>query len=113
MKILVVGGAGYIGSHAVKQLLEAGHSVVVVDSLETGFEASIPEGVKFYHVDIRDKSALKVVFEAEQVEGVMHFAANSLVGESMVKPLKYYANNVTGAQVLLETMVECGVQYTV
>ena len=113
MKILVVGGAGYIGSHAVKQLLEAGHEVVVIDSLETGFEASIPQGVTFYHTDIRNKEALTEVFAKEKVEGVMHFAANSLVGESMVKPLKYYANNVTGAQVLLETMVEHGVKYIV
>lgn len=113
MKILVVGGAGYIGSHAVKQLLEVGHEVVIIDSLETGFEASIPQGVTFYHTDIRNKQNLDQIFATEHFDGVMHFAANSLVGESMTKPLKYYGNNVTGAQVLLETMVEHGVRYIV
>lgn len=113
MKILVVGGAGYIGSHAVKQLLEVGHEVVIIDSLETGFEASIPQGVTFYHTDIRNKQNLNQIFATEHFDGVMHFAANSLVGESMTKPLKYYGNNVTGAQVLLETMVEHGVRYIV
>ncbi|MGL4363103.1 MAG: UDP-glucose 4-epimerase GalE [Cellulosilyticaceae bacterium] len=110
MKILVVGGAGYVGSHAVKQLCEAGHDVVVVDSLETGYAKSVPENIPFYHVDIRNQEQLEKVFEVEKVDGVMHFAANSLVGESMEKPLKYYGNNVTGAQVLLDVMVTYGVK---
>ncbi len=113
MKILVVGGAGYIGSHAVKQLMEKNIDVVVIDSLETGHKESIQKSVPFYHLDIRNKEALKEVFEKEQFDGVMHFAANSLVGESMVKPLKYYNNNVHGAQTLLEVMVETGVKYIV
>ena len=113
MKIIVVGGAGYIGSHAVKQLLENGDQVVVIDSLETGHRASVPAEVPFYQVDIRNKEALKAVFEKEQVDGVIHFAANSLVGESMTKPLKYYNNNVCGTETLLEVLVETGVKYIV
>lgn len=113
MKILVVGGAGYIGSHAVKQLLEKNIEVVVTDSLETGHQESIPNQAVFYHVDIRNKEKLKEVFIKESFDGVIHFAANSLVGESMTNPLKYYNNNVHGAQVLLEVMVETGVKYIV
>lgn len=113
MKILIVGGAGYIGSHAVKQLLGQDIEVVVIDSLETGHKESVPARVPFYHLDIRDKEALKSVFEKENFDGVIHFAANSLVGESMTKPLKYYNNNVHGTQVLLEVMVETGVKYIV
>ena len=113
MEIMVVGGAGYSGSHAVKQLLENNIEVVVIDSLETGHIESIPEGVPFYHVDIRNKGALTAIFEKEKVDGVIHFAANSLVGESMTKPLKYYNNNVTGTETLLEVLVETGVKYIV
>ncbi|OON95884.1 MAG: UDP-glucose 4-epimerase GalE [Epulopiscium sp. Nele67-Bin005] len=110
MKILVVGGAGYIGSHAVRQLLKENYEVVVVDSLETGFREAVDPSVTFYEVDIRDKEKLSAVFEQEKLDGVMHFAANSLVGESMTNPLKYYSNNVTGAEILLGTMVEYGVK---
>ena len=113
MKILVVGGAGYIGSHAVKQLIENGDEVIVVDSLETGHLESVPKNVTFYHVDIRNKEALKAVFEKEKVDGVIHFAANSLVGESMTHPLKYYNNNVGGTETLLEVLVETGVKHIV
>ena len=113
MKIVVVGGAGYIGSHAVKQLLEAKAEVVVIDSLQTGHRESVPHHVPFYQVDIRDKAPLKEVFEKEKPDGVIHFAANSLVGESMTKPLKYYNNNVCGTETLLEVLVETGVKYIV
>ncbi|WP_054739928.1 UDP-glucose 4-epimerase GalE [Cellulosilyticum ruminicola] len=113
MKILVVGGAGYIGSHAVKQLLEKRIEVVVIDNLATGHIESIPENVPFYQVDIRYKDELKAVFEKEKVDGVIHFAANSLVGESMTNPLKYYNNNVCGTQTLLEVLVEAHVKYIV
>ena len=113
MRILVVGGAGYIGSHAVKQLLESQFEVVVIDSLETGYQNAVPAGVPFYHVDIKDKASLKQVFDKEHFDGVIHFAANSLVGESMTNPLKYYNNNVHGTQVLLEVLVEYGIQYIV
>ena len=110
MKIIVVGGAGYIGSHAVKQLLENGDEVAVIDSLQTGHIESVPSHIPFYNVDIRQKEALKAVFEKEKPDGVIHFAANSLVGESMTKPLKYYNNNVIGAETLLEVLVETGVK---
>ncbi|MEG0013761.1 MAG: UDP-glucose 4-epimerase GalE [Cellulosilyticaceae bacterium] len=113
MKILVVGGAGYIGSHAVKQLLENNFEVVVIDSLETGYKEAVPTEVPFYLVDIKNKEALLEVFTKEKFDGVIHFAANSLVGESMVNPLKYYHNNVHGTQILLEVMVECGVHHIV
>lgn len=109
MKVLVLGGAGYIGSHTVYELIENGHNVVIVDNLETGhLEAVHPKAV-FYKGDVRDRSFMNQVFQDEKVDAVIHFAANSLVGESMVKPLKYYDNNVCGAKVLLEAMVANGV----
>lgn len=110
MSILVLGGAGYIGSHAVYQLIDKGIDVVVVDNLQTGHERAIHPKAKFYKGDIRDRTFLKNVFQQEDIKGVIHFAANSLVGESMQQPLKYYDNNVYGTQILLETMVEAGVQ---
>lgn len=104
--ILVCGGAGYIGSHAVKKLVDEGLSVVVVDNLQTGHEDAITEGAKFYKGDLRDKSFLRDVFTQENIDAVMHFAADSLVGVSMEKPLQYYNNNVYGALCLLEVMDE-------
>ncbi|PRT33499.1 UDP-glucose 4-epimerase GalE [Bacillus wiedmannii] len=104
--ILICGGAGYIGSHAVKKLVDEGLSVVVVDNLQTGHEDAITEGAKFYNGDLRDKAFLRDVFKQESIEVVMHFAADSLVGVSMEKPLQYYNNNVYGALCLLEVMDE-------
>ncbi|MBF2595573.1 NAD-dependent epimerase/dehydratase family protein, partial [Listeria welshimeri] len=88
MSIIVLGGAGYIGSHAVAELVNRGYNVVVVDNLKTGHKEAIHEKAKFYQGDIRDKDFLSSVFERETVDGVMHFAASSLVGESMEEPLK-------------------------
>lgn len=110
MAILVVGGAGYIGSHAVDQLVEKGYDVVVVDNLQTGHQEAIANQARFYQGDIRDKSFLMNVFKNERIEGVLHFAANSLVGESMEMPLLYFNNNVYGTQVLLEVMEEYDVK---
>lgn len=110
MTVLVLGGAGYIGSHAVDQLVERGYQVAVVDNLQTGHQESIPENVHFYQGDIRDKAFLSQVFEKETIEGVMHFAANSQVGESMKEPLLYFNNNVQGTQVTLEVMQQYGVK---
>lgn len=110
MSILVLGGAGYIGSHAVDQLIEKGYAVAVVDNLQTGHEKAVHEKATFYQGDIRDKAFLESVFEKENVEGVVHFAANSLVGESMEIPLTYLNNNVYGTQIVLEVMEKFGVK---
>ena len=109
MSILILGGAGYIGSHTALALVNAGRDVVVADNLETGFRAAVPEKARFYKGDIRDRAFCDALFEREQIDGVIHFAANSQVGESMTNPLKYYANNMGGTRVLLESMVAHGV----
>ncbi len=105
MSILVLGGAGYIGSHTVRALIEAGEEVVVADNLLTGFRAAVHPKAKFYKVDIRDRSAMDALFEQETIDGVIHFAASSQVGESMRDPLKYYDNNLWGTTSLLESMI--------
>ena len=110
MSVLVLGGAGYIGSHTVYKLIEEGENIVIVDNLQTGFKKLIHPDAKFYEGDIRDKRFLNNVFEKENIEGVIHFAANSLVGESMTKPLDYYDNNVYGMICLLEVMKEHNVK---
>ena len=109
MAILVCGGAGYIGSHAVHALVEKGEDVVIVDNLQTGHRGALNPAAKFYEGDIRDASVLDKIFTENKIEAVIHFAANSLVGESMEKPLLYFNNNVYGMQVLLEGMVRHGV----
>ncbi|MCI8408411.1 MAG: UDP-glucose 4-epimerase GalE [Lachnospiraceae bacterium] len=109
MKILVLGGAGYIGSHTVKELIKSGSQVVIVDNLETGYKEAVHPDAQFYEGDIRDRSFMDNVFEKEKIDGVIHFAANSLVGESMSEPLKYYDNNLYGTKVLLDSMVANGV----
>jgi UDP-glucose 4-epimerase len=109
MSILVLGGAGYIGSHTVYELIAAGREVVVADNLETGFRAAVHPQAKFYKADIRDRAAMDRIFSTEHIEGVIHFAANSQVGESMTAPLKYYDNNLSGTTVLLQSMVAHGV----
>ena len=109
MAILVLGGAGYIGSHTVYELIDAGREVVVADNLQTGFRAAVHPKAKFYQLDIRDRGALDTLFQAENIEGVIHFAASSQVGESMSDPLKYYDNNLYGTMVLLQSMVAHGV----
>lgn len=109
MSILVLGGAGYIGSHTVYELIDGGMDVVIVDNLETGYPEAVHKEAKFYKGDIRSRSFIDSVFEQENIEAVIHFAANSLVGESMVNPLKYYDNNLCGTKVLLESMVAHGI----
>ena len=106
MSILVTGGAGYIGSHTVYKLIEEGRDVVIIDNLETGYIEAVHPKAKFYKGDIRDKDFLNSVFSKEHIEAVIHFAANSLVGESMKNPLKYYDNNLYGTKVLLSSMIE-------
>lgn len=109
MSILVLGGAGYIGSHTVYELIDRGEDVIVVDNLQTGFKAAVHPKARFYEGDIRDKAFLDDLFTKEKIDGVIHFAANSQVGESMKVPLKYYDNNLYGTMVLLESMVEHGI----
>lgn len=104
MAVLICGGAGYVGSHNVRAFAQKGEEVIVVDSLETGHRAAVPEGIKFYQADIRDGEALDKIFEENKIESVVHFCAYSLVGESMEKPLKYFDNNVGGMISLLEAM---------
>ncbi|SKA05073.1 UDP-glucose 4-epimerase [Pilibacter termitis] len=114
MTVLVLGGAGYIGSHAVDKLIEGGYDVAVIDNLVTGHRQSLHAAARFYEGDIRDKAFMRKVFtEEKNLEGVMHFAAASLVGESMEVPLKYFNNNVYGAQVTLEVMQEFNVKHIV
>ncbi len=109
MKILVLGGAGYIGSHTVYELIDSGTEVVVVDNLLTGFREAVHPKAKFYEGDIRDRAFMDSVFEKEEIDGVIHFAASSQVGESMTNPLKYYNNNLCGTEILLESMVAHGI----
>lgn len=113
MSILVLGGAGYIGSHTVYRLIESGKKVVIVDNLQTGFKKLIHPEATFYHGDLRDKKFLNTVFDQENIEGIIHFAANSLVGVSMKEPLEYYNNNVYGMIILLEVMKKHGVKHIV
>lgn len=110
MNVLVTGGAGYIGSHATKILLERGHNVTVVDSLVTGYKQAVDQRAHFYQLNIKDKESVIDVLKTEKIEVVIHFAAFSLVGESMEAPLKYYENNVYGTMVLLEAMIEANVK---
>ena len=104
MSILVTGGAGYIGSHTVRYLQEKGEDVIVVDNLQTGRRDSV-NVEKFYKIDLRD-SDLDKVFKENNIEGVIHFAANSLVGVSVKEPLDYFDNNVYGTMCLLKAMME-------
>ncbi|MGA9227186.1 MAG: GDP-mannose 4,6-dehydratase, partial [Mesobacillus sp.] len=113
MNILIPGGAGYIGSHAVRQLLEEGYEVTVIDNLQTGHLKSLHPDAMFFSGDLRNRDFLRRVFSEVEVDGVLHFAANSLVGESMEQPLVYFDNNVYGTQVLLEIMEEYKVKHIV
>ena len=113
MAILVAGGAGYIGSHMVKDLIEHGYDVVVADNLSTGHKKAINPKAKFYYGDIRDRAFLDRIFVNEEIEAVVHFAAFSIVPESMSEPLKYFDNNTSGMVTLLEAMRDFGVKYIV
>lgn len=107
MATLVLGGAGYIGSHTVDRLIEKGEKTIVVDSLVTGHRQAVNKDAKFYQGDIADKDFMRQVFkENSDIDAVIHFAAYSLVAESMKKPLKYFDNNTAGMIKLLEVMNE-------
>lgn len=117
MKILVTGGMGYIGSHTVVELQNAGHEVVVVDNLSNAV-SSVQERVQritgknfvFEEADIRDRAAMERIFGAHKVDAVIHFAGLKAVGESVAQPLRYYDNNVNGSVILFETMAKFGVK---
>lgn len=110
MNVLVVGGAGYIGSHCVRQLATAGHRPVVLDNLVYGHRAAVAADVPFQTGDLGDEAAVVRLLQAERIEVVMHFAAYCYVGESVTDPLKYYFNNVVGTLHLLRGMMAAGVR---
>jgi UDP-glucose 4-epimerase len=110
MKVLVVGGAGYIGSHCVKQLVAAGHEAVVVDNLVYGHRAAVAPSIRLHDINLGDPAAIDRVIGAEKPDAVMHFAAFAYVGESVSNPLKYYQNNVAATLTLLETIIKHGVK---
>ena len=110
MTIAVLGGAGYIGSHTVAQLVKAGQDVVVLDNLITGHKRAVDPKARFYQGDIRDYHFLSSVFSQEKIDGIIHFAAFSIVPESMKDPLKYFDNNTSGMITLLEAMNQFGIK---
>lgn len=112
MNILVTGGAGYIGSHTVRALQKAGHTPIVLDNLSRGHVESLPAEVEFINMDIADPALVNLLKE-KQIDGVMHFAAHSQVGESMTNPMIYYENNVVGSFHLIESVRQAGVKYFV
>jgi len=109
--VLVTGGAGYIGSHAVLALKDAGWPVSVIDNLTTGFEFAIPEGVPFYKGDIEDAGLLARIFAEQGTRAIMHFAGSIIVPESVENPLKYYHNNTVKSRALIEAVVKAGVPH--
>ena len=117
MRILVTGGAGYIGSHTCVELLNEGHEVVVVDNLYNASEKALERvqeitgrSLTFYKADIRDKQAMNDIFDREAIDAVIHFAGLKAVGESVVKPIEYYENNITGTLNLCDAMRNHGVK---
>jgi len=109
MNILVVGGAGYIGSHCVRQILAAGHRPVILDNFVYGHRAAVPAGVTLHEGNLGDGPFVRRVLEAERIDAVMHFAAYCYVGESVTDPMKYYFNNVVATLHLLQAMRDAGV----
>jgi UDP-glucose 4-epimerase len=109
--VLVTGGAGYIGSHAVLALRDAGWPVVVVDNLVTGFRWAVPDDVPLYQGDIADQAFVEDLLEREEVRGVMHFAGSVVVPESVADPLKYYRNNTAASRSLIESVIRCHVPH--
>lgn len=117
MRILVTGGAGYIGSHTCIELIQAGYDVVVVDNLCNScaealnrVEKIVGKPIKFYEADIRDAKAMEDIFAKEDIDAVIHFAGLKAVGESVQKPLEYYDNNIAGTLVLCDAMRKAGVK---
>ncbi len=109
--VLVTGGAGYIGSHAVLALKDAGWPVAVVDNLTTGFRFAVPEGVPLYEGDIEDSALLAKIFAEQGIQAVMHFAGSIIVPESVENPLKYYHNNTAKSRALIDAVTKAGVPH--
>ncbi|VWX52929.1 UDP-glucose 4-epimerase GalE [Novosphingobium sp. 9U] len=109
--VLVTGGAGYIGSHAVLALVDRGWPVCVIDNLVTGFRFAVPEGVPFYEGDIDDAALLARIFAEQEIGAIMHFAGSVVVPESVENPLKYYGNNTAKTRALIEAAVTAGVPH--
>ncbi len=110
MAILVTGGAGYIGSHMVLELLDAGEKVVVLDNLSTGFRWAVPAGVRFVNGDAGDEELVKIIIEAHEIEAIIHFAGSIVVPDSVTDPLGYYHNNTVNSRALMSAAVEAGVR---
>lgn len=111
MGVLVTGGAGYIGSHMVLELLARGEDVVVLDNLTTGYREAVPAGVSFVEGDVSDALTVRSIIEAHDVDAIIHFAGSIVVPESVENPLKYYDNNTARSRSLIATAVECGVEH--
>lgn len=111
LPVLVTGGAGYIGSHAVLALADAGWPVVVIDNLTTGFRSAVPEGVPFHEGDIEDSALMGRIFAEHGIRAVMHFAGSVVVPESVVDPLKYYHNNTAKSRTLIAAAVAAGLPH--
>ena len=113
LNVLVTGGAGYIGSHAVLALQEAGHNPVVIDNLVTGFRWAVADNVPFYEGDIANGDLVAEIFAKEDIQAVMHFAGSVVVPESVENPLKYYHNNTAKTRSLIESIVKAGVRHMI
>lgn len=111
MPVLVTGGAGYIGSHAVLALLDAGWPVAVIDDLSNGTREAVPEGVPFYEGNIADPALVGGIFQEQGTQAIMHFAGSIVVPESVEQPLKYYANNTLASHALISAAVAAGVKH--
>lgn len=111
VRVLVTGGAGYIGSHAVLALKDAGWAVAVIDNLSTGFRFAVPDDVPFYDGDIADAELLGRIFAEQGINAIMHFAGSIIVPESVEQPLKYYENNTVKSRALIEAAVSGGVEH--
>ncbi len=109
--VLVTGGAGYIGSHAMLALKDAGWSVSVIDDLSNGTRSAVPDGVPFYEGNIADRALVERIFAEQGIEAIMHFAGSIVVPESVERPLFYYANNTVATHALISTAVESGLKH--
>ena len=110
MRVLVTGGAGYVGSVSVERLVAAGHDTIVLDSLVTGHRAAVVDGARLVHGTPRDRETLESLLRRERIEAVLHCAARSLVGQSVAQPALYYGENVIGGVGLLDAMLAAGVE---